>query len=67
MLKQAYDDAKNNGHWVNILTTWKYRGLDFQTDYKKVVEALTPEAMQQFLKQILAAGNHTEVIMMPEK
>ena len=67
MLKQADDDAKNNGHWVNILTTWKYRGLDMQTDYKKVVESLTPEAMQQFLNQILAAGNHTEVIMMPEK
>ena len=66
MLKQADDDAKNNGHWVNILTTWKYRGLDMQTDYKKVVEALTPEAMQQFVKQILAAGNHAEVIMMPE-
>ncbi len=66
MLKQADDDAKNNGHWVNVLTTWKYRGLDLQTDYKKAVEALTPEAMQQFLKQILAAGNHTEVIMMPE-
>ena len=67
MLKQADDDAKNNGHWVNILTTWKYRGLDMQTDYKKVVESLTPETMQQFLKQILAAGNHSEVIMMPEK
>ncbi|MBO7139128.1 MAG: insulinase family protein [Prevotella sp.] len=67
MLKQADDDAKNNGHWVNILTTWKYRGLDMQTDYKKTVEALTPEVMQQFLQQILAAGNHTEVIMMPEK
>ena len=67
MLKQADDDAKNNGHWVNILTTWKYRGLDMQTDYKKVVESLTPETMQQFLNQIIAAGNHTEVIMMPEK
>ena len=66
MLKQADEDAKNNGHWVNILTTWKYRGLDMQTDYKKVVESLTPEAMQQFVKQILAAGNHAEVIMMPE-
>ena len=66
MLKQADEDAKNNGHWVNILTAWKYRGLDMQTDYKKTVEALTPEIMQQFVKQILAAGNHTEVIMMPE-
>jgi zinc protease len=67
MLKQADDDAKNNGHWVNILTAWKYRGLDMQTDYKKVVESLTPEAMQQFLKELLAAKNHIEVIMMPEK
>jgi zinc protease len=67
MLKQADDDAKNNGHWMNILTTWKYRGLDMQTDYKKVVESLTPESMQQFLKQLLAAGNHTELIMMPVK
>ena len=67
MLKQADEDAKKNGHWVNILTTWKYRGLDLQTDYKKAVEALTPEAMQQFLQQLFAAGNHAEVIMMPEK
>ena len=67
MLKQADEDAKKNGHWVNILSAWKYRGIDLQTDYKKTVEALTPEAMQQFLQQLLAAGNHTEVIMMPEK
>ena len=66
MLKQADDDAKKNNHWVNVLTTWKDRGLDFQTDYKTTVEALTPEAMQQFLRQLMAAGNHTEVIMMPE-
>ena len=67
MLKQADEDAKKNGHWVNIITMWKDYGLDFQTDYKKTVEALTVESMQQFTKQILAAGNSIEVIMMPEK
>ena len=66
MLKQADEDAKNNGHWVNVITTWKDYGLDFQTDYKKTVEAVTVEAMQQFTKQLLAAGNQVECIMMPE-
>ena len=67
MLKQADDDAKKNGHWMNIITTWKDYGLDFQTDYKKTVEALTVEAMQQFTRQLLAAGNQIECIMMPEE
>ena len=67
MLKQADEDAKKNHHWVNIITKWKDYGLDMQTDYKKTVEALTPETMQQFVKQILGAGNHVECIMMPTK
>ena len=67
MLKQADEDAKDNGHWVNVITTWKDYTIDTQTDYKKTVEALTVEAMQQFTRQLLAAGNRTEVIMMPEK
>ena len=67
MLKQADEDAKKNGHWINIITTWKDYGLDFQTDYKKVVESITPEVMQQFTKQLLSAGNHVECIMMPEE
>jgi zinc protease len=67
MLKQADEDAKNNGHWVNIITAWKDYAIDMQTDYKKTVEALTVESMQQFTKQLLAAGNRIEVIMMPEK
>jgi zinc protease len=67
MLKQADEDAKNNGHWVNIITAWKDYAIDMQTDYKKTVEALTVESMQEFTKQLLAAGNRIEVIMMPEK
>ena len=66
LLKQIDVDAKTNNYWLNTLTRWKDYGLDFYTDYKKVVEGLTAESLQQFIKQIMAAGNQIECIMMPE-
>jgi zinc protease len=67
MLKQADEDAKNNNHWSNILEDYSMFGLDFQSDYKKAVSALTPESVSAFLKNvILKNGNHTEVVMTPE-
>ena len=68
MLKQADEDAKNNGHWTNILTTYLKYGVDIQTDYKKTVEALTPEKISAFIKNVvLKDKNHIEVVMMPEE
>ena len=68
MLKQADIQAKNNNYWVNTITTWKDFGIDMYTDYKKTVEALTPEKVAAFFRDvILASGNEVEVIMTPEK
>jgi zinc protease len=68
MLKQANEDAKKNGHWTNILSEYAKYGIDFQTDYKKTVEALTAEKISAFIKNvILKDNNHMEVIMMPEE
>ncbi len=68
MLKQANEDAKKNGHWTNILSQYVKYGIDFQTDYKKTVEALTAEKISAFIKNvILKDNNHMEVIMMPEE
>ena len=68
MLKQADIDAKKNGYWVNTITTWKDYALDVHTDYKKTVEALTPESLSQFIREmILSSGNHIEVVMLPEQ
>ena len=66
MLKQADVDAKTNNYWINKLTTWKDYGLDFHTQYKKVVESLNAQSLQQFMKQLKAANNQIECIMMPE-
>lgn len=67
-LVKDYDlNVKKNGYWVNTLTTWKDYGLDTHTDYRKVVEAITPEDISAFAKNVvLASGNHAEVVMKPE-
>ena len=67
MLKQAQDNARENGHWLDVLTEWTAEGVDLQTDYVKTVGALTTQQVQKFLGDILAAGNHAEVVMMPEQ
>ncbi len=66
MLKQADVDAKTNSHWMAVLSTWKDQAVDLQTDYKKAVESLTAESLQQFMKVVTASGNQLEVIMMTE-
>ena len=66
MLKQYDINVKRNGYWINILTSRKDYGLDFYTDYRKTVEALTVNSVRDFLNTLLKSGNHTEVIMLPE-
>ena len=67
MLKQAEDAARENGHWIDVLTEWTAEGVDLQTNYVETVKALTPEKIQKFIGDVLAAGNHASVVMMPTK
>ena len=65
MLKQADDAVKTNGYWLNIVSHWNKYGIDMHTDYKKLVEAQTPETIMQFMKEFNASGNRLSVCMMP--
>ncbi len=65
MLNQADIDFKTNNEWVSIINTWKEKGLDTYTDYKKTVEALTPESMSKFFQMILSANRGIELVMTP--
>ena len=65
MLKNVDDQAKTNGYWISIINDWRKWGVDMYTDYKKVVEAQTPESISAFAKELLKANNRAEVIMMP--
>jgi zinc protease len=67
MLKNHGDELKQNGYWLNCINEWRQWGVDFHTDYEKVVNAQTPESISAFVTELLKAGNHAEVIMMPEE
>ena len=67
MLKQAEDANRENGHWMDVLTEWTAEGVDLQTGYAETVKALTPQKISNFLREIVMAGNHASIVMMPEK
>ena len=67
MLKNADADAKKNSHWMDVIDEYVWTGVDLQNDYKNVVSSLTPEKIAAFLKDLVAAGNHIEVVMTPAK
>ena len=65
MLKNHGDQLKQNGYWMGRIGTWRRYGLDFHTDYEKVVNEQTPETICAFVKELVKAGNRAEVVMMP--
>ena len=67
MLKQADIDAKNNGHWLNVIDEYIWSGVDIQSGYKAAVQGLTTAKIAAYLKGLLAAGNHCEIVMTPAK
>ena len=67
MLKQAEDNNRENSHWMNVLTEWTAEGVDLQTNYAETVKAVTAQKVQKFLADMINAGNHASIVMMPEK
>ena len=65
MLKNHSDQLKRNNYWVDQISNWRQWGVDFHTDYEKIVNAQTPESISAFVNEVLKAGNHAEVIMLP--
>lgn len=61
-------DTKTNTYWTRILDRDHIYGVDFYSDYKKTVNAITPQAISKFLSErVLKSGNLIEVVMMPSK
>ncbi len=67
MLKDHATELKENGYWMQTLISYVGRGIDDHTGYEQIVNAQTPETIAAFARQILAAGNKVEVVMMPEE
>ena len=65
MLKDFEEDLEKNGYWEDVLTTYYKEGINYITDYKAAVEAITAETVQATLKQLVESGNVFEVVMLP--
>ena len=67
LLKQADVDAATNRYWLTVLNRFNTYGVDIHTNYKSIVESVTPKQVSNFLKKvILKSKNHAQVVMMPE-
>ena len=65
MLKNHADQLKQNGYWLAVINAWRKWGIDFHSNYEKLVNAQTPETISATAAEILKAGNRAEVIMLP--
>lgn len=67
MLKRADENAKKNDHWISVIQANDEYGIDIETNYKSIVNGLTPEKIAKFVKDvILGGGNSVKVVMTPE-
>ena len=67
MLKEHGNQVKQNNYWLSIMNGWRKYGIDFHSDFEKLVNAQTPESISAFMAELLKAGNRAEVIMLPEE
>ena len=67
MLKDYQEDLEKNTYWRTVLYMYNMYGINYISDYRPAVEAITAETVQRTLKQLVSAGNMFEVVMFPEE
>ena len=65
MLKDFEEDLEKNNYWKSVLSMYYKNDINYITDYKAAVEAVTAETVQATLKKLVEAGNVFEVVMLP--
>jgi zinc protease len=65
MLKDFEEDLEKNGYWEDVLSTYYKNGINYITEYRAAVEAITAETVQATLKKLTESGNVFEVVMLP--
>ena len=66
LLKDFEEDLEKNNYWTTVLSMYYKNGINYITDYKAAVEAVTAATVQATLKQLTEAGNVFEVVMLPQ-
>lgn len=65
MLKAIDQNEHENRYWLSTMQTNLLTGVNRNAGYRDIVSGLTPAAVQDFVKQILASGNRIQFVMLP--
>ena len=52
-------------YWSNAIMEYAMNGIEYTTDYEQELNAITPESISAFARQLLATGNRIEIVMSP--
>lgn len=66
LLKEIDMSVKENGYWMSVIEDYIIEGKDTHTNYKKLVEGVTPEKVSAFVKSIVDGNCMLKVVMRPE-
>ena len=66
LLKTYEQVLRTNDYWEEVMYNYLYNKVDFDTDYKARVEALTPADIQTTARQILQQQHRIEVTAVSE-
>lgn len=67
MKKDYAEDLKKNGYWLDHMIDFFFEGRDFQTNYEKTLNGITPADVQKIAQELLKQNNHIEVIIRDAK
>jgi len=67
LLKKYKEDIAENNWWLQTISTYYRDGLNYYTDYEKMIESLRSEDIQVILKNFLEQNNVAEILLVPEK
>ena len=65
LAKNWKNTLEQNAGWMNYLDQYYFDGLDYISNYEKVLASITNEDIQQLAKKILDDGNLVHVVMRP--
>ena len=65
---QRYNNRSTNKdcwYWSRAIWEYEMNGIDSMTDYEQILNAITPETLSAFARQLLSTGQRVEIVMSP--
>lgn len=63
--KQYPDQIKQNGYWLNMISTYNMYGFDLDSGYMDIVNSFNSDYFKKLAAKIIADGNVIEIMMDP--